>query len=318
MDYTNNTVTYTYKDDDISENFYFFNVLKDGRVHVLAPDTPDAVKIPPSDDVTTGVKIKDISINDDVSARVFLPPSRDGGGEKVPVFLYVHGGAFCMGSAFSVEYTRFLSTISKECGVISVSVEYGLFPTRLIPACYEDCWFALQWLASHGDLNFNEGQDPWIKDHADLTRIFVGGDSAGGNICHTLATRAGKLALPGRAKVEGMILIHPYFHENDRIWLYMCPTNDGPQDPRMKPAAEDLANLGCDRVLVFIGEKDFLRDAGKMYVKELSKSGWKGSVELMENLDKEHCFYLGNYLDEEAIAINERIKLFIRRGKANM
>ncbi|KAL9225531.1 hypothetical protein vseg_001440 [Gypsophila vaccaria] len=317
MDYCNDVVELNYKDDDVSENFVFFNVLKNGQVHVLASHTSDSIKILPSDDVTTGVKIKDVRISDDVTARVFLPPARAGGG-KVPVLVYVHGGAFCMGSAFSVEYTRFLTTVAAQSNVVAVSVEYGLFPTRVIPACYEDAWVALQWVASHGDVNVNNvAQDPWIKDHADLTRIFVGGDSAGGNICHTLSVRAGKLGLPGGAKMEGMVLIHPYFHEGDRIWLYMCPTNEGPRDPRMKPAIEDLVKIGCDRVLVLVGGKDDLRGAGKMYVEELRKSGWKGRVELVENVDREHCFHLSDYLDQEALAINEKIKSFINLDRVH-
>ncbi|KAK9724494.1 hypothetical protein RND81_05G076800 [Saponaria officinalis] len=315
MDYRNGVVEWNYKKEDISENFFFFNLLKDGRVHVLAPDTSDTIKIPPSDDVTTGVKIKDVVISDDVTARVFLPLSR--AGEKLPVLLYVHGGAFCMGSAFSVEYTRFLTTVAAQSNVVAVSVEYGLFPTRVIPACYDDAWLALQWLASHGDMNVSEaGQDPWITDHADLTRIFVGGDSAGGNICHTLLVRVGKLGLQGGARVKGMLLIHPYFDEGDRIWMYMCPTNEGPRDPRMKPAPEDLAKIGCDRVLVLVGGKDELKGAGKTYMEELSKSGWKGSIEFVENVDKEHCFHLSDYLDHEALAINDRIKSFINYEKA--
>ncbi|KMT15892.1 hypothetical protein BVRB_3g055800 [Beta vulgaris subsp. vulgaris] len=212
-------------------------------------------------------------------------------------------------SAFSEDYTRFVSHVAAEANVIGVSVEYGLFPTQPIPACYDDSWAALQWVAAHSK---GEGPDSWINDYADLGRIFVAGDSTGGNISHTLLAKVGSIGLGYEgAKVEGMILIHPYFGEDDKMWMYMCPTNEGPKDPRMKPAVEDLARIGCDRVLVFLAENDRLYGAGKMYTEEFIKSGWKGKLEIMENKGKDHCFHVFNYLDLEAVAIRKRIASFI-------
>lgn len=297
-----------YSESDIAQKFYFFNVLKDGRIHVLSPSIE---KVPPSFGSAIGVLIKDVEISSDVSARIFLPssaPTSSCTTQKLPVLFYIHGGGFCKRSAFSEEYSRFVSDIVIEANVIGVSVEYGLFPMRPIPACYDDSWAALQWVASHSN---GSGSEPWINDYADLHRIFVGGDSAGGNISHTLLAKVGSMGLPGDAKVEGMILVHPYFGEDDKMWMYMCPTNQGPKDPRMKPAVEDLARIGCERVLVLLAEHDVLYGVGKMYAEELIKSGWKGTVEIMENKDREHCFHISNHLDLEAVAIRKRITSFI-------
>lgn len=96
--------------------------------------------------------------------------------------------------------------------------------------------------------------------------------------------------------------------------MFMCPTNKGPKDPRLTPAVEDLARMGCDRVLVLVAEKDdeHLYEAGKKYAENLIKSGWKGTVaELMENKGKEHIFHLYDPLDPEAVAIRQRISSFI-------
>ncbi|XP_056694195.1 probable carboxylesterase 1 [Spinacia oleracea] len=294
-----------YSESEIAHEFLFFNVLKDGRVHVLPPPSLDE-NVLPSFGSTVGVSIKDVEITPDVSARILLPSSTTA--QKLPVVFYIHGGGFCMRSAFSENYTRFCSNIATEANAIVVSVEYGLFPARPIPACYDDSWAALQWLASHGN---GSGPEPWINDHADLHRIFVGGDSAGGNISHTLLAKVGSMGLPGEANIEGMILVHPYFGEDDKMWMYMCPTNEGPTDPRMKPAVEDLARIGCDRVLVFLGEIDGLYGVGKMYTDELIKSGWKGTVEIVVNKEKDHCFHLPDYTDLEAVAIRRLIASFI-------
>lgn len=300
---TTNTVS---DDSEILHQFFFFNVHKDGRVNVFSP--PMQI-LPPADDPTTGVKIKDVHISSDVSARVFLPPATSAA--KLPVMLYVHGGGFCMQSAFNAEYTGFVANLAAQSKIIAVSVEYGLFPARPIPACYEDSWEALQWIASHAA---GSGPEPWLNEHGDFERLFMAGDSAGANICHTLAGRVGSGGLPGGVAVEAMIMIHPYFGEDDKMWMYMCPTNEGPRDRRMKAAEEDLARLGCRRVLVLVAENDLLREAGLGYAEELRKSGWKGTVELVENKERDHCFHLSNHLDVEAVSNMRRMVSFIHHN----
>nr|QHQ74401.1 2-hydroxyisoflavanone dehydratase-4 [Stylosanthes guianensis] len=292
---------------EIAHEFRFFRVYKDGTVELLRPPTPT---IPPFDDPTTGLRTKDavISTNPPLSARLFLPkitaPSNN---NKLPVLLFFHGGGFCYRSAFSADYHNHLAAIANEANVIAVSVEYGLFPARPLPACYEDAWSALQWIASHAGGN---GPEQWLNNHGDLERVFVSGNSAGGNISHTVVSEVGKKGLLG-AKIIGMILAHPYFGEDDRMWMYMCKDNRGPEDPRMKPAAEDLKRLGCERVVVFAAEKDELFGAGKKYVEELKKSGWVGSAELVVNLGMRHSQHVYQPDDEKAHAILKKIASFI-------
>ncbi|KAL2920492.1 putative carboxylesterase 1 [Bienertia sinuspersici] len=299
---------WNYSESDIAQKFVFFNVLKDGRIHVFSPPI---ARVPPSFGSSFGVLIKDVDICPDVSARIFLPssvPTNTSTTRKLPVLFYIHGGGFCMRSAFAEDHTRFCSQIAAEANIIVVSVEYGLFPDRPIPACYDDSWAALQWVAAHSN---GPGPEPWINDHADLGRVFVGGNSAGANITHTVLAKVGSVGLHGDVKVEGMIMIHPYFGEDDKMWMYMCPTNTGPKDPRMKPAAEDLANVGCHRLLLVLAENDGLYGAGKMYAEELVKSGWKGLVDIMESKGRQHSFHLSDHMDVEAIAIRQRINSFI-------
>lgn len=214
-------------------------------------------------------------------------------------------------SAFARPYIDCLNSIVSEANIIAVSVEYGLFPDRPIPACYEDSWAALQWVASHAS---GDGPEPWLNDYADFNRVFIAGDSAGGNISHTLAVRVGSIGLTG-VRVVGVVLVHPYFGgtDDDKMWLYMCPTNGGLEDPRMKPAAEDLARLGCEKVLVFVAEKDHLREVGWNYYEELKKSGWKGTVEIVENHGEEHCFHLHDLSYEKSVDLIKQIASFINR-----
>lgn len=215
-----------------------------------------------------------------------------------------------MESAFSTTYHNFVSNVVAEANVIAVSVEYGLFPDRPIPACYEDSWAVLKWVATHIDGN---GPDAWINDHADLKRVFIGGDSAGANITHTLTYRVGSNGLEG-VKVVGSILVHPFFGgmEDDNMWMYMFPENKGLEDPRLKPGIEDLARLGCERVLVFLAEKDHLLEVGKTYVEDLKKSGWGGTLEIVETEGEEHCFHLFNPKSDKALDLVNKFVSFLK------
>lgn len=293
--------------NQIAHEFRFFRVYKDGRIEKFR----STEKIPPSDDPITGVRIKDVEISSQpaVSARIFLPKIHDST-RKLPILYHVHGGGFCFESAFSPLHSKYLTLLTAEANVITVSVEYGLFPDRPIPACYEDSWAGLQWLAGHVHRN---GPEPWINDHADFRRVFIGGESAGGNISHNLAVRIGSLGLPG-VNLAGMVLVHPYFGgtDDDKMWFYMCPSNGGLEDPRLKPSAGDLARLGSKRVLIFVAEKDHLNVVGRNYYKELKESGWKGSVEIIENEGEDHCFHMENSSNEKAVALIQRFVSFMK------
>ncbi|KAI4367620.1 hypothetical protein MLD38_023336 [Melastoma candidum] len=216
-----------------------------------------------------------------------------------------------MQSAFSHAHHSFASAVAAESNSLVVSIEYGLFPDRPIPACYDDCWAALLWVALHSSGN---GPDPWINNHADLTRIFIAGNSAGGNITHYLAAQVGAVGLPGQTRVEGAILVHPFFGgtEDDAMWMYMCPMNKGLNDPRMKERKEDLERLGCERVLVFVAEKDHLMAVGVRYYEALRTSGWQGTAELMVNNGEAHCFYLSDSECRNAVELKEKFAGFIK------
>ncbi|KAI3419560.1 uncharacterized protein J3R85_013063 [Psidium guajava] len=191
--------------------------------------------------------------------------------------------------AFSRQYHNSVSTIAVESCTIAVSVKYGLFPSCPLLACYEDSCAALWWVARHAGGN---GAKPWLNKHADFGRVFIDRDSARGNISHTLVTRVGSIELPQDIKVVGVILVQPYFGgtEDDQMWLYVCPPLVGLLDLRLKLAKEDLARLGCEKVLVLVAKKDHLMEMGIGYSEELKKSEWRGSMELVKNIEEKHCF----------------------------
>ncbi|KAL1290205.1 hypothetical protein HN51_058615 [Arachis hypogaea] len=290
---------------EIFHEFDFFVVYTDGTVEVLRP-TPAFV--PPFE-----LHIKDAEItttNPRLTARLFLPKNHDN--KKLPVVLYFHGSGFCSRSALGPEYTNHLADIANQSNVLAVSVEYSKFPARPPPACYKEALASLDWIALHASGN---GPEPWLNHHADLQRVFVAGNSAGGNITHYVVSQVGKTGPPKGINVEGAIMVHPFFGGlgEDRQWLYMCEDNEGPEDPRLKPAAEELNTFGCRRALVCVAETDPLRPAGENFFRDLKNSSWGGRVELELNKGIGHSDQVYKPYDENARLVVPRIATFINQ-----
>ncbi|XP_039145342.1 probable carboxylesterase 2 [Dioscorea cayenensis subsp. rotundata] len=298
---------------------------KDGNMEVFtAPDFVQVVY-----DLINEVSFKDIIIDrkTGVSARLYLPKQVENQQEKkFPILVYYHGGGFCSGSAFSPQYHNYLNSLSSKASIIIVSVEYRLAPEHPLPTGYEDSWQALQWVV------LETNNDAWLQNHADFGRVFVGGDSAGGNIAHHMVMKINGSS-EGMKLVKGMVLVHPYFwgverleceidkgeDEStslsfdlaDKIWLIACPGTSGKDDVRINPfvgCAPSLVGLGCEKVMVCVGGKDVLRGRGRLYYEKLKVSGWKGMVELLESHGEDHVFHLFNPACDKAL---EMMKLLV-------
>lgn len=208
-----------------------------------------------------------------IPAQLYLPgPDLD-----YPLLLYFHGGGFVTGDLFTADNTcRFLC---RRAGLAVLSVDYRLAPEAPFPAAVEDCLSATRWAANHGaDL------------HVDVSKLIVGGDSAGG----TLAAVIAQLCSAGSGpRLLGQALFYPStlstsfdtpsFREfgekpygltrRDIVWFldqYAAPGQRA--DPRVSPLlAEDLH--GLPQALVLTAEYDVLRDEGEAYARRLEEAG---------------------------------------------
>ncbi|CAI8596463.1 unnamed protein product [Vicia faba] len=162
--------------------------------------------------------------------------------------------------------------------------------------------------------------------------VFIGGDSAGGNITHNIAIQAGAEALPCDVKILGAIMIHPYFNssypigsepviepENNlfhQVW-HLCYPNSphGIDNPLVNPLGEgapSLEKLGCSRILICVAERDKLRDRGVWYWENVKKSGWNGRLELFEEKDENHVYHLFKPESESANTFIQRLVTFVQ------
>ncbi|CAL5012997.1 unnamed protein product [Urochloa decumbens] len=305
-------------DPDAEVDFDFSPFLiryKSGRVRRLMGTS----RVPAGADAATGVTSRDVSIDagSGLAARLYIPtdvldnkPGEEK--QKLPLLVYFHGGAFAVHSAFSAPHFRFLNALVSAARVVAVSVDYRLAPEHPVPAAYDDAWAALRWAVAASSAAGSDLDDPWLSAHGDAARLFVAGDSAGANIAHNVTLRAGG-GLPGGARIEGMVLLHPYFRGEEllpsegtdprfleraeRTWGFVSGGRYGLSHPFINPAAMPVvewAKLGCRRALVTVAGLDTLSDRGRRYVEALRGGGaWKGEeVALYETEGEGHAYFI--------------------------
>ncbi|KAM7280658.1 hypothetical protein ACFE04_007792 [Oxalis oulophora] len=132
-------------------------------------------------------------------------------------------------------------------------------------------------------------------------------------------------------KIYGAFLGHPYFwgsepvgsecksgHEEKDgalVWDFVYPNAENGVDNFLAnptgPGAPSLEGIGCSKILVFVAEKDELRDRGVWYYDLVKKSGWKGEIEMFEVKDEGHVFYIRNPESANATIMMERLSSFL-------
>lgn len=119
--------------------------------------------------LSTDIEVNKTSI-DGMYAEWICSP----GAAKDKVILYLHGGAYSVGSANT--HRVLAGAVSKAAGARVFLPEYRLCPEHVFPAALEDALKAYRWLLEEG-----------IKDDS----IIIAGDSAGGglSVAVTMALR---------------------------------------------------------------------------------------------------------------------------------
>ncbi|KNA25553.1 hypothetical protein SOVF_005810 [Spinacia oleracea] len=283
--------------------------------------------VPPP--IDSQVQSKDItipsSLNHNLRARVFLP-ARPDPARKIPVLIYFHGGAFCIGSPFGWGDNHFVARVAAEARVIAVAIDYRLYPEFAVPAPLDDAWAALEWVAAHASRT-GPGHEPWVAQYGDLQRIFAGGDSSGGTIAHNLAIRAGLSTGP---RLHGLFLAMPYFlgskrvplepeyirfSPNYRVWPYVCNKCKRGVDNAFinpfGPGAPSLSHLGCKKLLVYTAEVDELRGRAIWYYKKVKASRWAGEARWIEAKGQSHIFHISKPDDPATTKLIQDLSAFI-------
>jgi len=206
----------------------------------------------------------------DVRVLVYRRPSE----ETQPCLLWIHGGGYILGSA---EDDR-ARGISEKLDCTVVSVDYRLAPEHPFPAGSEDCYAALEWIASNAE-----------KLKIDPARIAIGGASAGGGMAAGLALM---LRDRGGPKVIFQLLLYPMIdnlhatpsgqYTNHPVWnqrtsfnaweMYLNGVPGKDASPYAAASRSDDVS-GLPPAYICVGAEDLFRDEDIDYAQRLFAAG---------------------------------------------
>ncbi|XP_010263117.1 PREDICTED: probable carboxylesterase 15 [Nelumbo nucifera] len=252
---------------------------------------------------------------------------------KLPVFYYIHGGGFCIGARTWPHCQSYCLRLASHLQAVVISPDYRLGPEHRLPAAIDDGFTAVMWLQAQA---VSENPDPWLTGVADFGRVFISGDSAGGNIAHNLAVRlADGSAQLAPLRIRGFVLLAPFFGGTvrtrseaegpteaflnleliDRYWRLSIPVGDNADHPLVNPfgpASPILEPVEFGPVLVVVGSSDLLRDRIEDYARRLKELGKK--VEYVEFEGKQHGFFTIEPNSEAANELMRVTKRFIAQN----
>ncbi|XP_027102568.1 probable carboxylesterase 12 [Coffea arabica] len=181
---------------------------------------------------------------------IIVSPQSWFGDTKLSLLVYLHGGGCLIKSAYSSIYHAHLNVVVAEAGGVTVSINYRLAPEHHLPIAYEDSQIIVKWAAPHSN---GEGPEVWLRDYAGFDRVFFGGDSAGDNLVHNMASRVWRKMLDD-FNLDVIFLNCPYFWGKDLIsieltklranayvkgiWYYVNPKSTGVDDPLLNSLME--------------------------------------------------------------------------------
>lgn len=196
-----------------------------------------------------------------VPVRHYRPANTD----PDAVFVYFHGGGFVIGDLDS--HDSIVAQIAVHLNMNAIAVHYRLAPEHPYPAPHDDCAAVTRAIIDGG-----------------ANRIFVGGDSAGGNLAAVIAQRF-------HNSIHGQLLLYPvtdfsaeggsmdsyahgfFLEREDMDWFIdaLVQQSASLRDPGLSPAFGSLEALPpC--VIVTCG-LDPLHDQGAAYARALIAAG---------------------------------------------
>jgi len=191
--------------------------------------------------------------------------------------LYIHGGAFIAGNPGT--HRSITSRFSEAANAAVLAIDYRLMPEHPRRKGIEDCKTAYRWL---------------IEPPA---RIFMGGDSAGGNLSLVLSgwIRDEKLRRPDaivalspltdstysgpsiRDNLPTDTMLGPLFGALTKIpkpilsWIFFLENRIRQSDPLVSPVFAELSNL--PPTLLQVSEAEMLFDDARRYVNKARAAG---------------------------------------------
>ncbi|CAO2175112.1 unnamed protein product [Urochloa humidicola] len=203
--------------------------------------------------------------------------------DPFPVILFFHGGSFAHSSSSTLIYDKLCRRLVRLSKGVVLSVNYRRAPEHRYPCAYDDGWTALKWAVSQPFLRSGDGAQP---------RVFLSGDSSGGNIAHHVAVRAADAGI----KICGNILLNAMFggterteserrldgkyfvtlRDRDWYWKAYLPEDADRDHPACNPFGPNgrrLAGIPFTKSLIIVAGLDLTCDRQLAYAEGLREDG---------------------------------------------
>ena len=227
----------------------------------------------------------------EISVKLYRPKGEKG---ALPLWVFCHGGGFITCTVETHDYVP--SYVAAKAKIAVASIEYRLAPEFPFPTGLEDCFSAIAWAHDKAQVL---GVDP--------RKIYVGGDSSGGNFAAALClmdrdrkTRClskqiliyPATDLSGTAPSKSAAAYAPVGGKGlDFISMY-CRDKKDVLNPLVSPLlAEDF--VGLPPALFIEAECDALLDGGLMYAQKLHEAGIPVKVSVYRGMP--HAFILRTF-----------------------
>ena len=214
--------------------------------------------------------------------------------------LYLHGGAYCVGSP--ATHRAITSHLAREAEAAVFAIDYRLAPEHPFPAATDDALEAYRWLLDN--------------DYAPRD-IFIAGDSAGGGLALATAIQIRDLSLPAPG---GLILLSPWAdlthpaktasQQADDVML-SWPTlehsaqsyvGDARSNPLASPLLAELDNLPA--TLIIVGSDEILLNDSERLYEKLQAAGTEVRLSVYQQLWHVFVAHAGMLAGAD-LAINE-------------
>lgn len=225
------------------------------------------------------VDIEELSIaggpSGEVSVRILRPKNAP---KTLPVLVYIHGAGWVFGNSHT--HDRLSRELATGAEVAVVFVNYSLSPEHKYPTAIEEIYAVVEWIAKEGSTK-----------GLDASKLYVGGDSVGGNMTAAITLMSKERSGP---TIQKQLLFYPvtdasfdtesyqqfaegYFLQRDGMkWFWDQYTTDPNERAQitaspLRATTEQLS--GLPEALVITGEADVLRDEGEAYANKLREAG---------------------------------------------